>query len=109
MLRATGTVLLTEFLSLPDGAGEADAVSPQAPAVEAFIRERLGANSSDIYAEMHRWLDRILLPLVLEQTSGIQRQAATLLGIGRQTLRQRLRELGLTTAHPADPAEDDRD
>jgi two-component system nitrogen regulation response regulator GlnG len=106
LLRATGTVLLPAFLSLPEGAGETRAVSPRAPAVEAFIRERIEANSSDLYAETHLWLDQILLPLVLEHTGGIQRQAATFLGIGRQTLRQRLRELGLTAAHAADQAEE---
>src|SRR5271157_6069821 len=111
LLRACGTVLLPAFL--PEslrGPGEAAPMSRvHAPVVEAFIRERLGTNSGDLYAETHRWLDQILLPLVLEHTGGVLRQAAPLLGIGRQTLRLRLRELGLSTAHPVDQAEEDAD
>src|SRR5271157_3229865 len=111
LLRASGTVLLPAFL--PEslrGPGEAAPMSRvHAPVVEAFIRERLGTNSGDLYAETHRWLDQILLPLVLEHTGGVLRQAAPLLGIGRQTLRLRLRELGLSTAHPVDQAEEDAD
>ena len=112
VLQASGAILLPAFLPEPLGGHEevrAAPLSTQAPVVGAFVRERLGANSSDLYAETHRWLDQILLPLVLEHTGGIQRQAASLLGIGRQTLRQKLRELGLTTAHPADPAVEDTD
>ena len=109
LLRATGTVLLPTFLSLSEMPGDVRAAPVQAPVVEAFIRERLSANPGDVYAETHRWLDQVLLPLVLEHVAGVQRQAASLLGIGRQTLRQRLRELGLTTAHPADQPEEDAD
>jgi two-component system nitrogen regulation response regulator GlnG len=110
LLHATGTVLLPKFLSLPGGPEEARAAPPvRAPDVEAFIRERLGTNSGDLYAETHRWLDQILLPLILEHTGGIQTQAASLLGVSRQTLRQRLRELGLTPTRPADQAEEEAD
>jgi two-component system nitrogen regulation response regulator GlnG len=110
VLQASGAVLLPAFLpEFLEGHGEARAAPPQVPVVGAFIRERLAANSSDLYAETHLWLDRVLLPAVLEHTGGIQRQAASLLGIGRQTLRQRLRELGLSTAHLADQTEEDTD
>jgi DNA-binding NtrC family response regulator len=92
------------------GSGQGASVSRvDAPVFEAYIRERLGANSIDLYAETHRLIDHILLPLVLEHSGGIQSRAAALLGIGRRTLRQRLCELGLTTAHPADQAEEDAD
>jgi two-component system nitrogen regulation response regulator GlnG len=111
LLQASGAVLLPTFL--PESLGGSGAGAPlsraDAPVFEAYIRERLGANSSDLYAETHRLIDRILLPLVLEHSGGIQRRAAALLGIGRRTLRQRLCELGLTTAHPADQADEDAD
>src|SRR6266849_4164140 len=42
-----------------------------APVFEAYIRERLRANSIDLYAETHRLLDQILLALVLEHSGGI--------------------------------------
>jgi DNA-binding protein Fis len=38
--------------------------------------------------------DRILLPAVLEFTDANQFQAANILGLSRQTLRQRLRRIG---------------
>ena len=111
LLQASSAVLIPAFL--PESLGGSGASAPvsrvDAPIFEAYIRERLGANSSDLYAETHRLIDRILLPLVLEHSGGIQRRAAALLGIGRRTLRQRLCELGLTTAHPADQVEEDAD
>ncbi len=45
--------------------------------------------------EAHRQLDRLLLARVLNETGGNQQQAARRLGVGRETLRRRLRELGL--------------
>ena len=40
-------------------------------------------------------LDRLFLPRVLEAAGGNQHEAARRLGIARETLRRRLRELGL--------------
>jgi two-component system nitrogen regulation response regulator GlnG len=48
-----------------------------------------------------------LLPRVLEYTGGNQHQAARLLGIARQTLRQKLRDLGLHVAHSVEADEND--
>jgi DNA-binding NtrC family response regulator len=99
ILRAHGPVLLPDFLpECLEAPGE-----PAAPAVslggrldpEAFIRQRLGSQARDLYAETHRELDRLLLPRVLEHTGGNQYRAAILLGIARQTLRVKLSELGL--------------
>jgi len=103
LLRATGTVLLPEFLSLRDGAS----APPAAGAVEAFVQGRLVANTGNVYAESHRWLDEILLKAVLEHTGGVQRQAAMRLGISRQTLRQKLRELGLASVDSSDTPEEE--
>ena len=47
------------------------------------------------YAEIHRGLDRFVLPGVLEHTGGNQARAAVLLGIARRTLRTKLGELDL--------------
>ena len=63
---------------------------------------------SDLYADTHRQVDRLLLPRVLEYTGGNQHQAARLLGIARQTLRQKLRDLGLHVTHSVEADEDDR-
>ena len=74
---------------------------------EAFLRPRLGPDARDLYAEVHRELDRLVLPRVLEYTGGNQRRAALLLGIARRTLRQKLRDLGLHVAHSVEADEDD--
>ena len=59
-----------------------------------------------LYAETHQELDRLLLRLVLEYTGGNQHQAARLLGIARQTLRQKLRDLGLHVTHSVEADKD---
>jgi two-component system nitrogen regulation response regulator GlnG len=99
ILRAHGPILLPDFLpELPQAAAEP--VAPAAPPAgcldpEAFIGQRLGPDSRDLYAEIHRELDRLVLPRVLEHTGGNQARAAVLLGIARRTLRTKLGELGL--------------
>jgi two-component system nitrogen regulation response regulator GlnG len=55
---------------------------------------------------MHRQLDRFLLTRILEYTGGNQHQAARLLGIARQTLRLKLRDLGLRVARSLETDED---
>ena len=105
LLRASGNVLLPAFL--PQSLGGL-APSPAAPpgkepgVLEFVIRLRLGPDVRDLHAEAHRNLDRLLLPCVLEHTGGSQHQAALLLGIARQTLRLKLRDLGLSASRPAE-------
>ena len=64
--------------------------------METFVvRQRVGPGVRDLYAEAHRELDRLLIPVALGHVGGSQHQAAHLLGIARQTLRVKLRDLGL--------------
>jgi DNA-binding protein Fis len=82
---------------------------PRSPiGLEAFIRQRLVPDTSDLYADTHRQVDRLFLPLVLEYTGGNQNQAARLLGIARQTLRQKLRDLGLHVTQLVEADEDNQ-
>ena len=111
LLRASGTVLLPAFL--PDLAGIAPA-RPSAPAIvepafdlERFIRQRLAPATHDLSADTHREVDRLLMTLALEYTHGNHRDAARLLGISRQTMRVKLRALGLHVAHSVESADDD--
>src|SRR6266545_4395781 len=56
LLQASGTVLLPAFLpELPSGPGEAATVVPPGEdlGLEAFIRQRLGPDASDLCAETH--------------------------------------------------------
>jgi two-component system nitrogen regulation response regulator GlnG len=111
LLHASGTVLLPNFL--PDAlcrtaAGAVDAESPAADdlGLRACIRKRLArGDAADVYDEVHREVDRVLLTLALDHARGSQRQASRVLGIARQTLRMKLRELGLNVTHSVEAEE----
>jgi two-component system nitrogen regulation response regulator GlnG len=111
LLRASGTVLLPAFL--PECLGRPTEATPASRAwgelgLETIILgQHLASDVRDVYVETHRQLDRLLLPRVLEYTRGNLRQAALLLGIARQTLRLKIRDLGLSVPRPAEAAEDD--
>src|SRR5438477_4575620 len=111
LLQASGTVLLPAFL--PESLGgsceptRVSAMKAQ-PGVETFIlHQRIEADARDLYAETHREVDRLLLARVLKYTRGNLQQAARLLGIARQTLRLKLRDLGLSVTRPGEVEEDD--
>ena len=53
-------------------------------------------------------MDRLLLPRVLEYARGNLQQASHILGIARQTLRLKLRDLGLSVRRSAEVEEDDQ-
>jgi two-component system nitrogen regulation response regulator GlnG len=109
LLRASGTVLLPAFL--PDLSGRTEGPGGAAGSglgLEACLRQRLRPDAQDLYADTHRQVDRHLLPCVLKYTGGNQNQAARLLGIARQTLRQKLRDLGLQVTHSLEAEEKDR-
>jgi DNA-binding NtrC family response regulator len=94
LLRASGTVLLPSFL--PELASGGDARPRTLADLDAFIREQLAREGDDIYGETHRHVDKLLLVRALEHTGGNQRDAARILGISRQTMRTKLRALGLS-------------
>src|SRR5262245_4111579 len=106
LLQSTGTVLLPGFLPEPLGCSvvaDPQQLAAQEPGVETFvIRQRVGSDVRDLYAETHRQVDRLLLPRVLEYTRGNLQQAAILLGSARQTLRLKLRDLGLSVTRPGE-------
>jgi two-component system nitrogen regulation response regulator GlnG len=110
LLRAQGSVLFAEFL--PDlGAAEYESgktADEPAFAFDTFVRERLESGSSNLHEEAVRELDRVLLPIVLRHTQGSQYHAAKILGIARQTLRNRLRELGMNITKSLADEEEDR-
>jgi len=99
LLRATGPVLLPEFLP-----STLRAAPPTQPAIapvgrltewEDFIQDRLKAGSQDLYREWQALTDPIVLRQVLHHTGGNLTQTAKILGINRGTLRTRLDALGI--------------
>jgi two-component system nitrogen regulation response regulator GlnG len=113
LLRASGPVLLPAFLpGALAGPSNAAPTPPAAegPALETFVlRQPIASEARDLYAEMHRQMDRYLLPRVLEHTRGNVQQAALVLGIARQTLRLKLRDLGLSITRTVEAEEEDPD
>jgi two-component system nitrogen regulation response regulator GlnG len=111
LLRASGTVLLPAFLpdlvGIPPHRPSAPVIVDPAFDLERFIRQRLAPATHDLSADTHREVDRLLMTLALEYTHGNHRDAARLLGISRQTMRVKLRALGLHVAHSVESADDD--
>jgi two-component system nitrogen regulation response regulator GlnG len=111
LLRASGPVLLPAFL--PESLERPSEAPPLSPVggksgVETFVvHQRLASDARDLYSETHRQVDRLLLARVLEFTQGNLQQAALLLGIARQTLRLKLRDLGLSVTRAAEAEESD--
>jgi two-component system nitrogen regulation response regulator GlnG len=111
LLQATGTVLIPAFL--PESLVSPPNPVDQLPGAEAglsfesFILRRLEEGTTALSAEAHQHLDRLLLRLALRHTKGNQVQAARALGISRQTLRSKTRELGLSPAGSADADDED--
>lgn len=98
LLRATGPVLLTQFLPrVPGGNGAAEATGGDTSngSLEELIEQRLRHGGDDLYDAALRWMERLLLTRVLKHTGGNQVQAAKLLGINRGSVRNKARELGI--------------
>ena len=112
LLHATGPVLLPDFL--PAALRTPKDSPPAAPGMpfpdwERFLTDRLHAGSTELYAEALTAMERQLLTLVLRHTGGNQLQAAQLLGITRNSLRHKLRALGITIARAVCAADEQPD
>jgi two-component system response regulator AtoC len=101
IIQATGPALLPEFLpeigcyDVPNMAEDA-VESGGANDVGRFVTDRIKGKTSSLYAEVVEFSERILLPLVLQHTDGNQSRAATILGITRGSLRNKLKNLGIS-------------
>ncbi|MGE0396437.1 MAG: sigma-54-dependent transcriptional regulator [Kofleriaceae bacterium] len=74
--------------------------------VATFVRDRLQAGSVNLYSDTRNFVDRFLLARVLEHTKGNFSAAAEVLGISRQTMRMKLRALGITVGHSVELDDD---
>jgi two-component system nitrogen regulation response regulator GlnG len=96
LLKSQGSTLLPECLpKVLTEAQVADPVVQLRSDFDSFIQNRLVQGSTNLHAEAHLELDQVLLKHVLQYTEGNQLQASKILGIARQTLRNRLRDLGV--------------
>jgi two-component system nitrogen regulation response regulator GlnG len=92
MLRASGNLIFPEYL--PQNAQSAvRSLAASSAGLGWFVEALIQADSTDLHARAVKEVERILLPRVLQQTRGSQTQACDLLGISRNTLRQKLRSL----------------
>ncbi len=71
-------------------------------AVPSFVREAAVAESGRLYRSVMTRIELPLLRQALELSGGNQLKAARLLGINRNTLRKRLRLLGLLPSSRVD-------
>jgi two-component system nitrogen regulation response regulator GlnG len=96
---------------LPDavrlGAGSEDAASGPEGFPVGWMRAEMARLKDSLDGRLHdhfvACLERPLLELVLRRTGGNQVKAAELLGINRNTLRKRIKELGVSL--PGKPGE----
>jgi two-component system nitrogen regulation response regulator GlnG len=112
LLHATGPVLLPEFL--PAALRTPKDSPPSGPDMpfpdwERFLTDRLHVGSTDLYTEALTMMERPLLTRVLSHTGGNQLQAAQILGITRNSLRHKLRALGITIARTVCTPDDQSD
>lgn len=63
--------------------------------LRTFLSRIKGYHVEDLHAQVISQVERPLVELVLEQTKGNQLQAAKVLGINRNTLRKKIRNLGI--------------
>jgi len=81
--------LLTASAPLPDATGPVTA-GDWDDALRAWADARLRAGDDDIHAQARERLDRALLETALVHTGGRRAEAATRLGVGRNTLTRKL-------------------
>jgi two-component system nitrogen regulation response regulator GlnG len=110
LLQATGQVLLPDFL--PRSVYELDARDSnrqELTSLEAFVDEKLRLSTDSLYQDCLYRMEKTLLTKVLQQTAGNQVKAAKILGITRGSLRNKIRELGITIARTVASEEESAD
>jgi DNA-binding NtrC family response regulator len=99
MLHASGQILLPEFLAEELSRDEAIIHTPRpvqrGAELESFVDALLESGQENLLARATEALERVLLVRVLGLTGSHQTRASEMLGISRNTLRQKLKSLGM--------------
>jgi two-component system nitrogen regulation response regulator GlnG len=101
ILMSTGPVIVPEWLPAevcaPGKQDEVETSSDDLPPADlrTFVRERLSAESNNLYEEALGMFEKYLITSVLQETSGNQSKAAEKLGITRGSLRTKIRVNGI--------------
>jgi two-component system nitrogen regulation response regulator GlnG len=107
LLQATGMVLVPDFLPASVSKPEPRAGTPETSSpLDQFIDEKLRSGTENLYDEILRRMEKVLLTRVLQHTAGNQVQAAKILGITRGSLRTKIRDLGIVIAKSVASGED---
>ena len=100
VLKAAGPVLIPEAfadaLRPPGKTVQAAGANALPTNLEAFVADRVQANSHELYAETLQMMEQYLVARVLRATGGNQSQAAKRLGITRGCLRNKIQALGIS-------------
>lgn len=100
LLNARDLVLMPHVLAplLRFPSGNEPATSGETPQVnlQAFVQQRLKADSNNLYAETLELMEQYLIAEVLRVAEGNQSRAAKILGITRGSLRNKIRALGVS-------------
>jgi DNA-binding NtrC family response regulator len=105
LLQASGPVLLPEFLPRLLRETKEVSVLRDEDALAQYVDEQLNTGAEGLHGHTLRKVERLLLTRVLQQTGGNQLQAAKILGITRGSLRNKIRDLGISISRSVE-AED---
>ncbi|HEV8110306.1 MAG TPA: helix-turn-helix domain-containing protein, partial [Burkholderiales bacterium] len=84
----------------------ATASSDWLAALEHEAERRLARGETGILDGLSRQFERALITKALERTAGRRIEAATLLGMGRNTITRKIQELGIEDEKPGSPPDD---
>jgi len=115
LLVGTGPVLLADFLPavLRKETSESTGAVRSADRADGFVglgqlvEDSLQIGTENLYDEVLRQMERSLLTRVLRHTGGNQLQAAKILGITRGSLRNKIRDLGITIVRKVNGGEEE--